>query len=502
MLTALHNELIASRATLDANGFITGYAALRENEVIDADSYKSGHPYLLAPGTQNLTAYFSSRGGRYRYTCFNGLQPFMLQHLCKQITMQDVNEAEEEFLEHGDPFYRPGWERIVTHYDGRLPLRICAVPEGTVVPTGNALFTVKLTTPDPLVAWLPGWFETQDVRIWYPTTVATRGFYVRERGLEAAVRTVDDPMTWLDYMMHCFGGRGASSRQSARIGGCAHLINFKGSDTMVGSQYAKHFYGARKPATSIPAAEHSVICSWQDPNRPTWEGDFYEHFVRTWLYGENDRKIKYPMAACVSDTIDYFNAIENLWFGEHLHNLVKNSGGKLIMRPDSGKPAEVDTRSLQIEERKIGMRRNSKDFKVGPSYFGFIQGDGVDDESVPEVLHEVMSKEYSVQGINFGWGGGGIQDMTRDTQKFKLAASAVQMADGTWRGIRKNPKTDPTKASRALINPALVREKGQWETVEGPRMDDQLVPVFENGRVLKTYTFEEVRANARKALGI
>lgn len=490
------NNMMRALATLDDQDRILGYAKLEDNPVTDTDSYKAGHCWQYVPGMRGMTSYFASRGGRYRYTLFNGLQPMMLRYLALQVTMNHVREAEELFESHGDAFNREDWEHIVTHYNGRLPIRICAVPEGTVVPTGNVLYTVECTTDDPKVAWLPNWFETKDVRIWYPTTVGTRGFYLKEKCLEAAVESADDPLGWIDWAVHCFGGRGGSSLETVQIGGAAHLINFKGSDTMEAVRHVRHYYGEGAPSGSVPAAEHSTVTSWGRER----EEDFYEHFVNLWLYGKNPRSKKFPVAACVSDTYDYFNAVENLWFGEKLHGLVRRSGGKLVIRPDSGKPTEVDLKSLEIEERKIGMRRNAKGYKVGPSYFGFIQGDGINDESIPEILHAVTSHKYSVSNIGFGMGGGGLQDMTRDTQKFALKASAVQLADGSWRGVAKDPKTDPGKASRAG-HLALVHERGQYATVEAPRKDNLLVPVYENGRVLKTYTFAEVRANAMKALG-
>jgi len=283
--------------------------------------------------------------------------------------------------------------------------------------------------------------------------------------------------------------------ETVQIGGAAHLINFKGSDTMEAVRHVRHYYGENAPSGSVPAAEHSTVTSWGREH----EEDFYEHFVKTWLYGQNPQGKKYKIAACVSDTYDYFNTIENMWFGERLHNLVRESGGKLVIRPDSGTPKDVDIKSLQVEERKLGMRKNTKDYKVGPSYFGFLQGDGINEESAPEILREVMSRKYSVSGISFGMGGGGLQDMTRDTQKFALKASAVQLKDGSWMGVAKDPKTDRTKASMPG-RLALVHEAGRYATVEAPRKDNLLVPVYENGRVLKTYTFEEVRANAMKGL--
>ena len=46
---------------------------------------------------------------------------------------------------------------MLQKHNGRLPLLIKAVPEGTVVPTKNVLFTVENT--DPNVPWLTNWFE-------------------------------------------------------------------------------------------------------------------------------------------------------------------------------------------------------------------------------------------------------------------------------------------------------------------------------------------------------
>jgi len=44
--------------------------------------------------------------------------------------------------------------------------------------------------------------------------------------------------------------------QSAGIGGSAHLVNFKGTDTIAGISTARKFYGCDMAGFSIPAAEH------------------------------------------------------------------------------------------------------------------------------------------------------------------------------------------------------------------------------------------------------
>jgi nicotinamide phosphoribosyltransferase len=495
------NEIMQAYATFDEQKRIVGFERLTNNPITDTDSYKPSHPFLFAPEMDSSYYYFASRGGRYRYTCFNGAQALVLG-MTDLVTMDHVREAAEIFEEHGEPFYREGWERIVTHYGGRIPLRIRAVPEGLVVPTGNVLLDVEPSTPDPMIRWLPGWFETKLVRLWYPTTVATRGAYLREKILEALVRSSDDPMAEIDYKLHCFGSRGSSSMETARIGGCAHLINFRGSDTVEALRHARHYYGAKMAGVSIPAPEHSVITSFVPAGSPAdaepgahFEEAFFEHLVRQFLYGGATGK-KYPIVAAVSDSYDLYNAIENYWCGERLLPLVRNSGGRVVIRPDSGTPAEVDVKALTILERKLGMRKNTKEFKVLPTYYRLIQGDGVNDESVPEILHEVMAHGYSADNINFGMGGGGLQDMTRDTLKFAEKMAAM-LRLGRWSPVSKKPKTDPGKNSMGGRF-ALVHEGGAYATVPQPRKDDYLTPIFDMGRVLKTYTWEEVRANARK----
>lgn len=55
-------------------------------------------------------------------------------------------------------------------HDGRLPIRIKAVPEGKIIPRGNVLFTVENT--DPSFYWLTNYVEVIDV---YPVSPFVRG---------------------------------------------------------------------------------------------------------------------------------------------------------------------------------------------------------------------------------------------------------------------------------------------------------------------------------------
>ena len=93
-------------------------------------------------------------------------------------------------------------------------------------------------------------------------TVATISWHVRQRLRAALETTADDPAAELPFKLHDFGARGVSSEASAALGGMAHLVNFKGTDTLSAIVAARRLYNEPMAGFSIPAAEHSTITSW------------------------------------------------------------------------------------------------------------------------------------------------------------------------------------------------------------------------------------------------
>jgi nicotinamide phosphoribosyltransferase len=468
---------------------------LRDNVILDTDSYKASHWLQYPPDASSMYSYFESRGGQHPATVFFGLQYYLLERLARPVTRDDVAEAAAFFEAHGEPFNRKGWEHVVDRYGGRLPVRIRAVPEGTVVPTGNVLFDIELTAPDPRAFWVVSWLETMLVRVWYPTTVATRAHHCKRVILDALRRTSDDPAGEIAFKLHDFGSRGVSSRESARLGGAAHLVSFLGTDTVEGVRAANHYYGTPTGMAgySIPAAEHSTITMWGRDG----EVEAYRNFVQRYLVERQLPPGTPKIAACVSDSFDVFRVVRDVWCGA-LRESIERSGGTLVVRPDSGDPAAVNLECLAIMESKVGMRINGKGYKVLPPYLGLIQGDGMNERTIAELLDALASRGYSASNIAFGMGGGLLQQLDRDTQKFAFKCSAA-LRGGAWVDVRKAPVTDPGKGSKAG-RLALVKVGGAYATARGPREDDLLVPVFEDGRVLRTYSLDEVRARADEAL--
>lgn len=465
-----------------------------DNLLLNTDSYKASHWLQYPPGTDATFFYVESRGGEYERTVFFGLQTILKEYLARAVTHADVDAARDLFAAHGEPFNEPGWRRIVDAHGGRLPLRIRAVPEGTVVPTHQALVTIESTHPDAF--WLPSYLETLLLRLWYPVTVATISWHVKQTIREFLERTSDDPAGQLPFKLHDFGARGVSSTESAGLGGAAHLVNFLGTDTVSGLLTARAYYGEPMAGFSIPAAEHSTITSWGRER----EVDAYRNMLKQFARPGS-------IVAVVSDSYDIYRAIREHW-GQTLRQEVIDSGATVVIRPDSGDPVEVVHRCLLLLDETFGSTVNGKGYRV-LNHVRVIQGDGINPASIRAILERIVGAGFAADNLAFGMGGALLQHMNRDTQKFALKCSAARV-DGAWIDVYKAPVTDAGKVSkRGRLALLRHRGSGEFRTVPIPAgaagAEDMALPadwmhamqpVWENGRLLRDWTFAEVRANA------
>jgi nicotinamide phosphoribosyltransferase len=462
------------------------------NIIFDVDSYKASHWLQYPTKTTKVFSYIESRGGRHDHTVMFGLQYYLKEYLSEKITKCDIDEAQKFFAAHGEPFNFAGWWHILTDHDGNLPIRIRAVPEGSVVPVSNALVTVENTCPHCF--WVTSWIETMLLRIWYPITVATESRYIKSIIMSYLEKTSDDPKGEIAFKLHDFGSRGVSSQESAGLGGAAHLVNFMGSDTVVGILTANRYYKSDMAGFSIPAAEHSTITSWGREN----EVEAYRNMIKQ--YGKPG-----ALLAVVSDSYDIYNACENLWGGE-LKQEVIDSGAVVVVRPDSGHPATVVRQCLELLGKKFGHVVNSKGFKV-LNNVRVIQGDGINAESIKEILHLAEIGGYSASNIAFGMGGALLQQHNRDTQKFAMKCSYME-ADGKGIRVFKQPITDDGKKSKAGKLALVKNTFGTGFATIAHFIDndgiaqteyyshDAMETVFENGYILKEYTLDEIRTRA------
>lgn len=459
------------------------------------DSYKVTHWPQYPPGTEQVYSYFEPRmGGMFDEIVFFGLQYFLLRYLeGKVLTIEDIKHGKElAALHFGNDklFNATGWLSLLEKHEGRLPILIKAVPEGTVVPQSNVLMTIENT--DNEFPWLTNWLETLLVQVWYPSTVATLSREVKKIILHYLERTGDPKL--IPFKLHDFGYRGSTSVESAGLGGVAHLVNFMGTDTMRALEFAQTYYGTPMAGFSIPASEHSTITSWGKGN----ESAAFANMLA-----------KYPdgLVACVSDSYDIYNAVANLW-GTELHKEVMGRNGTLVIRPDSGNPKEVIRKVCQMIWDKFGGTVNEKGFRVFDPHVRLIQGDGIkwisgDGDgyepchTVGEILDDMMANGFSADNIAFGSGGGLLQQMNRDTLRFAFKCSAIRQ-NGNWIDVYKNPVTQHGKISKKGRLSLVKTENGRLHTVpysEGA--NDMLVPVFLNGEMLVEDSLDAIRERAR-----
>jgi nicotinamide phosphoribosyltransferase len=308
---------------------------------------------------------------------------------------------------------------------------------------------------------------------------------------EALYKTSDIPvMDQLFFKLHDFGARGASSTETAVLGGMSHLVNFMGTDTFEGIMGAMTYYNSDVCGFSIPASEHSTITSWGSEGEIEAFKNMIEQFA-----GEG------KIFACVSDSYDIYAAAGEKW--PSLKEELVAKGGTLVVRPDSGDPLTMPIEIVKILMDKFGYTINSKGYKVLPPYIRVIQGDGIDHTSLPVIVENMIAEGLSLDNLAFGMGGGLLQKVDRDTLKYAMKASARRDANGVWHDVFKDPITDKGKTSKkgrlGLIYNCGLGNCG-YHTVPKEVADEKgnvLRPIFRNGELLVEDDFETIRQRAQ-----
>jgi len=452
---------------------------------LKGDSYKHSHHRMYPYLTQKVHSYFESRGGFANELVFFGLHYLLKEHFEGDVlTHEQVDYAKKIIDAHMGPgiFNEAGWRRIVDVHGGRLPLQIRALPEGTIVPNHCVLMTVENT--DDECAFITNFAETLLVQMWNPITVATNSREMLKIIKKHLLVTADN-LEGLPFKLHDFGYRGVSSQETAAISGAAHLVNSMGTDTIPGIILAMEYYNAGMAGFSIPATEHSIMCSWTQP------GEF--NAVRNLL-----KMHPTGLVACVSDTYNIYHACR--MYGTELKKLIMSRDGTFVVRPDSGHPPTVVCAVLKIlcegyEDELTYVGKNKK-YKLLPSQIRVIQGDGITLEMLDEILTAMEAHGYSADNIAFGSGGGLLQKVDRDSLKMAFKASSF-VVDGERRDERKDPVTDPGKRSKLGRFKVVVGDDGKLVTVdENDPRDDLLQTVYLNGEILVTPEFDDIRKRA------
>ena len=295
------------------------------------------------------------------------------------------------------------------------------------------------------------------------------------------------------------------SLESSTTSGAGHLLSFAGTDTIPAIAFHEEYYNANIEkelvGASIPATEHSVMCSYGDEN----EFELFAHLINN----------VYPngLFSVVSDTWDFWKVVT-----EYLPLLKDNimaRDGKVVIRPDSGDPVKIvigDENGKTVAERLglieilwniFGGTVTDKGYKVLDSHIGAIYGDSITLERAEAILEGLKAKGFASTNIVFGIGSYTYQYNTRDTLGFAMKATHVKV-NGEERLIFKNPKTDDGTKKSLRGRVAVVEKNGELVAVDGLTIDsyydcgfdlaDQLETVFKNGELKREQSLPEIRA--------
>ena len=458
---------------------------LENNICLLTDSYKITHHYFYPKGTEKIYSYLESRvGAEFNKTIFYGLQYIIKKYLeGKVVTEEKISEADKIISTHigEDIFNLKGWNYILDEYDGKLPIKIKAVAEGTPVDISNVLMTVENT--DDKCYWLPNYLESLLLQVWYPSTVATLSAEVKKL-VNFYLTVTGSPKDNVDFMLHDFGYRGASSTESAMLAGSAHLLNFSGTDTISALTIPNNYYNDTNIyGFSVQATEHSVMTSLGH------EGELDQALNVI----KNARK---GILSIVIDSYNYRNFLneastQGCELNEAILNFLDTEGNKVVFRPDSGEPVSTTIDCFNILEKGFGSFKTDKGYKIFNANIGLLWGDGLKYQKIRDILFALKSHGWAASNIIFGMGGGLHTSINRDSQRNAFKCSA-QLRNGEWYDIFKNPLDSSKKSKTGRFK--LINDGDNYRTVNmSDEGKDALRTVFKNGELLIEYKFSDIK---------
>lgn len=476
------------------------------NPLLATDVYKDGHRIQYKPGTTEVFSYLTSRSDRIVDTVvFFGLQYYLMQYLAtplKPWMAEEYIEQRRQILGKDHPEVSAKVRALCDL--GYWPVRIKAVPEGTVMSPKNVVVSIRSTHPE--FAWCVGVIESLLLKIWYSTNVASISYKYRRELQKRFKRTCPEAIVGVPFFVHDFGYRGDASEEGACISGAAHLASFIGSDTIPALGFVKKFYfhDGNGLMASVPASEHSVMCSYGQDG----EIDAFRRMLE--LYPDS-------IVSIVSDTYNIWDVLTKFVNVLYDDIMARPEGAKVVFRPDSGDPIKIicgdPTASdgtpeskgcIQLLADTFGYTVNDSGFKVLNQKVGLIYGDGMYFERWVSIINEMERQGWAACNLVIGIGGI-LRYHTRDTLGFTLKATRI-INNGEAMEIMKNPITDPGKKSHKGLVGLFRNDGGDLVTVDelseaaeaGPV--NLLEPVFENGEVIVTHTFAQIRARVEDAL--
>jgi len=520
--------------------------------ILLTDGYKLDHRRQYPEGTEAVYSNWTPRSNAYFPEAEDGAVVFGVQYMIKKFFIEEFNknffgrpkdEVVAEFAHRirtflgDDMFQKIGTKHIEDLYDlGYLPIRIKALPEGTVCPIRVPALTFINTKPE--FYWLTNYFETLiSNTLWLPMTSATTARLFKKELVRHAKKTgyYNDPDVVIGFSCHDFSMRGMSGVEATIISGLGHLTSFCGTESIPALEAAEHYYSADASkellGATVAATEHSVMCAGAtfDENG----GDDFNVLKRilTEVYPDG-------FVSAVSDSFDYWRVIEE--YLPKLKDIIMARNGRFIVRPDSGCPEDIicgywtkpDCSAKEVNGKyyyKIDGRGGWKECTKGQYYgtykmlwdlfggtetaegyrkldphIGLIYGDSITLSRQKEIYSRLESKGFCASNLVLGVGSFSYQFKSRDSLGFAMKATWCKI-NGEPKEIFKKPKTDSgMKNSLKGLIAVYKNPNGTYYAKDQVSPEEEakgcLETVFENGKLMKEFTLEEIRANVEASI--
>ena len=315
----------------------------------NTDGYKTDHRRQYPEGTEVVYSNFTPRTSRIRG--INHVVVFGIQYFIKEFLMKRFNE---EFFDIDKETAIKTYKRRIDNYLGPdavpmshieqlhdlgyLPLHIKALPEGSKSKIRVPVCVVYNTKKE--FFWLTNFIETIfSTVVWGPMTSATIANKYREI-LDKYANQTSSAKEFVDFQGHDFSMRGMFGVEAAASSGAGHLTSFSGTDTIPAIDFLEKYYEAdcekELIGASVPATEHSVMCmGGMDGEIETFKRIITETYPK-------------GIVSIVSDTWDFWGIFKNIL--PQLKEDIESREGKVVIRPDSGDPADISCGASHLEK--------------------------------------------------------------------------------------------------------------------------------------------------------
>lgn len=535
----------------------------------NSDGYKLGHAAMYAQGTESVYSNLTPRSDRL-YRCkkhplTGETTPNCTRYYDGKLVVVGCQGAIIEVVENWNKFFDMDKGIAIARFKllcdnylgpnivsvdelsklhdlGFLPLEIKTLDEGSKVNMGIPVLTITNTIAHAY--WLVNFLETTISNLtWKTATSATIATEYRAMLKDFAIRT-GTPLEIVDVQAHDFSARGMSGPEDAARTGFGPLAAGNlGTDSLGAVLYAQEYYGGGEfVGCSVPATEHAVATSnilrieseLTSGSYHFVDNEHGEIFSKMVANSEDLRLIaevmflyelmlRFPtgILSYVTDSFDFWAMIsQGLPYLKDVIMRREGNGitpGKLVIRPDSGDPADVICGLTDFEGRTnvseaefngairtlagiFGTTNTETGHCMLDEHIGLIYGDSITTQRCLDILERLDKMGYASGNVMFGVGSYTFQCVTRDTFAFAVKATNT-VVNGKSIAIFKDPKTDSKKKSAKGLLCVGYDDSGELVLSDDVSPEEEatglLIRRFYNGQFFNMTTVDEIRARLK-----